>query len=288
MTNKLTGSQRRLASLQLDYEDEDENEGIEEIVSSGNGSFGISEGEDEPDPFIPIFTVAPDDIPIGNIPDFTAPTEEEQQNILKKMYDKLGVNVNKVIHEPSPPMTPEKDAFVRMSSRLSAGILSTTMAWVFMIPGYEYAALAPDAEGMERIVTPLWRIYARHSKIVANITPDMEDIVNCLTAISAEALVSAQLYRKIQEDKAHARTTEIYQRPVTTSQGQAQSSDTYSRPADIRRGDTTVYNEPHEDSGYPPTVDTSNLTRDEQYNYDMLRQLSAKESENRYRRAGRI
>jgi hypothetical protein len=267
---------KTLAALDLDYEEEGEEEytGMEPV----NGVVDID--QDEPEAFVPQFTVAPEEIPVQNVPGYDQiPTEEEQKNILEKMYARLGVKVNEAIHTPPPPMTPEKDAFVRMSARLSGGLLATVMSWVFMVRGYEYGVLAPNAEGMEKIVTPLWRIYARHSKLVGNITPDMEDIVTCLTAISAEALVSTQLLAQIREDKARheGRPSEVKVRPSNTS----------TRYHDVR-GFTPDGIEPVEDSEYADTVDTSSLTREQQFQYDALHKLSAKESENRYRRAGKL
>lgn len=256
----------------IEYESEDDSE----------TPFADEEQEDIPEAFIPEFTVAPDAIPVESqvIPPDGLPSEDEQASILKRIYEKLGLNVKAAIHQPSPPMTQEKDHFVHTVGQLGAQMVSALMGWVFSIPGWEYSVLAPHAEEAQRIIEPLLRIYARHSKVVGNITPDMNDIIESLTALSGYALVSTQMLAMIKEDKAR-------NNGQVTTQSQVRPSFTTTRPDDIRRNTSNGY-QPVEDSAPADTQFTRDLTDDERRNYEALLVLTERDYQYRARRSGRV
>jgi len=270
---------RTIASRDIFTEEEEEEEQDKQMFAdtSPHLSQDDSDFEEEiPEAFIPNFTVAPEEIPPASN---GLPTEEEQKSTLNNLYKKLGVKIDQLKNAPVEPMTPEKDKFVRSSSHMIALVLSSVMTWVFSVSGVEYGVLAPSEEEAERIVTPFMRIYARHSKLVSTISPDYEDAVEGLTAISGYISVSMQMLQIIREDKA--------KNDGRISKAQVRPSFKSARQDDIR-GYTATGNEHVENNGSTDAVDTSNLTDEQRYNRDMLRQLTERDIQYRARRSGRF
>ena len=259
------------ASLDIEPEEgttteEDEEEGT------------TTQEDDIPEAFTPQFTVVPDDIPAEQ--QVHLPTEEEQKATLDSLYKKVGVKAKEFITSPPQEITPEKQQFVNTTTRLSARILSTVMSWGFSVFGWEYGLLAPTHEQAAKIIEPAMRIVARHSKIVGNVSPDIEDGIDCLTAISDYAVVCMQLMEEIREDKK-ANNGRYTGNNINARETRTSNSPPRSTPI---RGYPTNGSQHTENGEATPAVPTDNLTYYEQYNATMLSRLRERDFAYRARR----
>jgi hypothetical protein len=236
------------------------------------------EEEYEPEAFIPSFTVAPDDIPLEQ--QTHLPTEEEKKSTLESLYEKLGISVKEALASPALPITAEKEQFVTDTSQLLAKIVSAVSMWLYSIPGIEYSMLAPDEQQADAIVRPLMRVVARHSKVVANVSPDYLDITSSIKAMSDYANHSMQLLMQIREIKLHGG-----QYPTNEREASSGISSNGHNPI---QGHPPNGENASQIDGLTPAVDTRNFTDDERRNYDALRVLAARDYAYRARRSGRL
>jgi hypothetical protein len=236
------------------------------------------EEEYEPEAFIPSFTVAPDDIPIEQ--QTHLPTEEEKKSTIESLYAKLGISVKEALASPALPITAEKEQFVTDTSQLLAKIVSAVSMWLYSIPGIEYSMLAPDEQQADAIVRPLMRVVARHSKVVANVSPDYLDITSSIKAMSDYANHSMQLLMQIREIKLHGG-----QYPTNEREANAGISSNGHNPI---QGYSPIGEDANQSDGLTPAVDTRNFTDDERRNYNALRVLASRDYAYRARRSGRL
>lgn len=267
---------------------------IDEVEQLPQDEEGIEETEEiEPEAFIPTFTVAPDEIPIEAQVPPSVPTQDEKAKIEDSFFASLGVKAKDFINSPPQEMTPEKEKFVHDSSQLVARGVSVVLTWVFMLLGVEYGVLAPTENESDAIVRPLMNVWARHSKVVAQISPDYVDIGNAIKGLSdytANMLVTLQA---IREDKAqygnNRRSTPGRYSP---NQNEVRTNDPAIRHPDNeqgRRGDRVSTN--GSENGLENNGDTftnGNLTADEQYQYNQLSILAQRDYNHRVKQSGRI
>ena len=113
---------------------------------------------------------------------------------------------------------------------------------MFAIVGEEYEILAPNKDLAYRIIHPLARIYARHSKVVTEISPDYIDISAAIDAVGDYAVT---VFNGIREIRWMKRNGYVYQRP--TGSPRQNSGNFASEPEpDIRDQRNSV-----EDTGEP-------------------------------------
>jgi hypothetical protein len=257
--------------------EEDEQEEQEELRQQG---FYTQEA------FTPIFQVAPEEVP--QEAQVHVPTEEEKKITLENMYKKLGVKAKEFIESPVLEITPEKEKLINRSSIMAARIFSAVMMWGFSVFGWEYGQVAPTVDHSQRMLEPIFRIIARHSEFVGTISPDADDVVECATAMSDYALYAMAMMQHIREDKAanNGRYTGTSNHRV--NEGQTRYNSNAPRSNDLR-GPTSASQEPTQNARIREhPYSEEHLTTDQQYNRDMLRQLSIRDFETRSRRQGRI
>ena len=171
------------------------------------------------------------------------------------------------------------------SSLMAARIFSAIMMWGFSVFGWEYGQLAPTVDYSQRMIQPVFRIIARHSEFVGNISPDADDIIECATAMSDYALYAMATMQMIREDKQSHGGQYTGNR---ANESQARFNGNSTRSNDIR-GFTSTRTEPTQDVRNEQYTDTQeHLTAEQQYNRDMLQQLSIRDFETRARRSGRL
>ncbi len=239
--------------------------------------------EEIPEAFIPQFTVAPEEIPIEQ--QVHTPTEEEKAATVADTLKRLGIKATDFLKQEPLPITPEKERFVQGGSKIASTIFSSVFMWAFaIVGGIEYSELAPTQDEAQKIIAPFMRVWARHSKIVATISPDADDISEGLGALSQYLNHTMYILEQIREDK------KLYGRSYT---GQTRTSNTGDRPATNGRyatdasGATSDSTEPTE-ADVTGRIDTSTLTEEQRYNYEQLRLLGQRDLAARKRRSGRI
>lgn len=203
---------------------------------------------------------------------------------------------------PSPGLSEDKLKFVDGTSGLLSEVMVAIMVWIFTIPGAEYSVLAPGYAEARAIIEPLLRIYARHSKIVKEISPDYTDLGAAITALAGYVHVSYLLLDNIRKDKEEhgGQVKYQHQRPDYGTSGEysgetggytaeSQAGPGYNdngrtpvhEPAEVHTGDT-------QSRGYTAPKPPADLTPEQQYAYARLQQLSQRDYENRARRSGRL
>jgi hypothetical protein len=273
-----------LDNTSQEKEEVNEYENSQEEKDEEEDSYTKIDDDDEeeeyvPEAFIPSFTVAPDEIPIEQ--QTHLPTEEEKKSVLESLYAKLGISVKEALASPPQPITAEKEQFVTDTSQLLAKIVSAVSMWLYSIPGIEYSMLAPDEQQADAIVRPLMRVVARHSKVVANVSPDYLDLTSSIKAMSDYANHSMQLLMQIREIKLHGG------QPYPTNPRETNAGFSSNGHNPVQGYSPNGENDSQID-GLAPPVDTRNFTDDERRNYESLRVLAARDYAYRARRSGRV
>lgn len=235
--------------------------------------------------FTPIFQVVQEEIPEQT--QTHIPTQDEQKQTVEGIYKKLGVKAKEFIDSEPQEITPQINENIKRGSLMAARIFSAISMWGFSVFGVEYGQAAPTVDHSYRMIEPLLRITARHTPIVGKISPDVEDAIESATAMSDYALYAMNIMSQIREDKLanNGRYTGTAYRPTT---GETGFNGNGSRSNDIR-GFTTHSNEPHEATRGEQHTDTQeHLTNEQQFNRDMLHQLSIRDFETRAKRSGRL
>lgn len=242
--------------------------------------------EEVPEAFIPQFNIAPDDIPVTS--QVHIPTDEEKQKTSENVLGRLGVKAREFASKPVEELTPEQTKTLGRVSLMAARIFSSVSMWAFSIFGFEYGSLAPTPEQSYRMIHPLAKIVTRHADFVGNISPDVDDIIDCLTAVSDYAIEAMAIMSEIREDKLrnNGRYTGRYN-PPTTNTGENRASFSTSGLDNIREN-TTVANQRIENNGGTEPVNVGNLTESERQHHAMLQQLSLRDFQARARRSGRV
>lgn len=203
---------------------------------------------------------------------------------------------------PSPGLSEDKLKFVDGTSGLLSEVMVAVMVWIFTIPGGEFSVLAPGYEEARAIIEPLLRIYARHSKLVKEISPDYTDLAAAITALAGYVHVSYLLLDNIRKDKEAngGQVTLQHIRPDYRTNGEysgesrGYTTESQAGPGYNNNGRTPVhepaevYNEPAKGRGYAAPKPPDDLTPEQRRNYESLQRLSQRDYENRARRSGRL
>lgn len=242
-----------------------------------------------PEAFTPVFNVAPEIAPPPT-EQVHIPTEDEKKSTLEKMYARLGVKAKELVTEEVLPLTDEQLRYVSRTSLLAARIFTSIAMWGWSIFGVEYQIVAPTVQHSQKMIEPIFRIVARHTPVVGNISPDVDDIIEATTAISDYALYAMAMMQQIREDKLehNGRYTGTFTSTDRFNTGEIRPSSNGSRSNDIR-GFTTPSNEPTENSrDAEHTHPEDHLTDNERFNRDALSLLRARDFQARARKSGRV
>lgn len=248
----------------------------------------IEQDEDEytQEAFTPIFHVAPDEAP--EQVQTPVPTADEQKSTVESVLKKLGVKAKEIAESEPIPLTPELEQRVNKTSLMAARIFSSVSMWGWSIFGIEYQIVAPDVAQSQKMIEPVMRIAARHSKFIGNVSPDVDDVVEAGTAMSDYALYAMATMQQIREDKLANNGRYTGTRAYRPTTGEVGFNGNGSRPNDLFRP-TATSDEPLENTGDAEYTNTQeHLSADQQYNRDMLRQLSIRDLESRVKRSGRL
>ena len=129
------------------------------------------------------------------------PDREKKEDWIKKSMKKLGLESDNF--KLGGELSEEKIKFTEDGSRVVANIAASILGIMFSLAGPEYELLAPSQELAYKIVLPAARVFARHSKVVSEISPDYLDISECLVAVSEYIRGVFDGIREIRELKAN-------------------------------------------------------------------------------------
>ena len=263
----------------------------------------------------PVFKV--NDAVVGSIPD------PQKISAMERIRQLAGIKPNPQGETYKPtPLTGDVLKAAHSVSDIIAGITSGVLGWIFILANPEYGYyLAPSKEVAKEIIEPLTHIYARHNKFVKEVSPDVIDLTNSVTALNRYIEHSWKLLQEIRKDKEeHGRVTGDYRtaeelnnaRNGSIHPGNAvnyeQPGESYSnRPYEGETGLASDYarrvasrrssfagdirNEANDNTGngrYVPPITPDNLTEEQQSAYAKLQLLSKRDFENRARRSGRL
>lgn len=248
----------------------------------------------------PVFTVH--NAPPNSIPD------AQKQSAMEWIREKAGITHKPGQPEYKPtPITGDVAKAVYSVADVIASISSAILGWMFVLANSEYGyLLAPSKEVTYAVVAPLVSIYARHNKVVKEVSPDIVDLKDSLTALSKYIEYSWRLLQEIKKDKLeHGEITRDYSREPSNTQttgysngngpdkGKNGLASDYARRTALRRNSVDVdygnsSNNGVGDDGYVSPVPTGDLTQEQRSAYDKLQLLSRRDYENRARRAGRL
>lgn len=213
----------------------------------------------------PIIDVPGPDIPIKNV---DLPTSEEEESWLNKARAKLGLKGGfKHVEE----LTTDKLKLVEDGSKLASSVLSAVLGLMFTLAGDEYELLAPTESEALNIIKPLIKIYARHSTLVNEISPDYIDASSAVAGIAIYAKHVVKTMREIKEMKARGY---VYQKPTRTAPAEPEpeegpsTEDTattgepherYRQYGDVQRTGRgfVIANPDYEPAAFPPQIDVS-------------------------------
>lgn len=145
------------------------------------------------------------DVPVSN---GTSKKDKEDEDWLSKGLKRLGIDTKQF--SSVGDLTNDKIKFTDDGSQLAAALVSSVLGVMFSLAGQEYEILAPSKELAYRMIHPMARIYARHSKVVTEISPDYLDISSAIEAIGEYAIAVMDGVREIKWMKANGY---VYQRP---------------------------------------------------------------------------
>lgn len=274
-----------------------------------------SEQPTEPPPIAQDFTNNPfsfsEPVPIEDIHSPVVPDIEKKEDWIKKGMKKLGLDSSNF--KLGGELSEEKVKFTEDGSKVLANIASSILGIMFSLAGPEYELLAPSQEISYRIVLPAARVFARHSKVVSEISPDYLDVSECLVAVSEYIRGVFDGIREIRELKANGY---IFQKQAqyTAEMGQEQRNNIASngtgrnyasgRTPESQNGTSSISHgsidipgpsavpdaDIESDAGRGTTITklNNNLTPDQQRQHEMLRKLTEKDRQHRLRRAGLI
>lgn len=238
--------------------------------------------------FTPVFTIAPEVAPPQDSSNGHIPTTEEQAAAAESIYKKLGVKAKEILEAEPVELTPELAARVNRTSLMAARIFTSVCMWGWSIFGIEYQIVAPTVDHSQRMIEPILRITARHSKFIGNVSPDVDDLIEAGTAMSDYALYAISMMQQIREDKLANANNGRYNGTIRTGAYQAQFNGANSGPNDFRGPSPSSY-EPSQDArNEQHTNTTGDLTADQQYNRDQLHTLSVRDMQYRAKRSGRL
>lgn len=149
------------------------------------------------------------EVPIRNISD--VPTPEEEDSFFAKMRDKLGLKGGFKHFEE---MTSDKLKLVDDGSQLAATVVSAVLGLMFTLAGDEYELLAPTEAEALKIIRPFVKIYARHSTLVSEISPDY---IDASAGIAGIAIYASRVVKSIREIKEMKARGYVYQKPSRTA-----------------------------------------------------------------------
>jgi len=229
-----------------------------------------------------------------------SPTPVEKKgivdNALNSLKGMLGMDPTKEAKAPpivSAKLNAKQQQFVDAAAPTLALAAMAIATWMWGRIGPEYSVLAPDEKVAERIVTPLLRVYARHSNFLTDINPDVADIGASMFALVGYVHVSLGLYQQIKREKEDYEQGYAPENNVSGIHRSAapQSEDgtrNQSRGyADVRRKRGVNGEEHGRDGGTTGSVDLSHLTDKQAREHEALSRLAQLDFEHRARRSGR-
>ncbi len=213
----------------------------------------------------------------------------------------LGINEEKGTKAPpivSAKLNAKQQQFVDAASPTLSLAAMALAAWLWGRIGPEYSELAPDEKVAERIVTPLLRVYARHSNFLTDINPDLADIGASMFALVGYVHVSLGLYQHIKREREEYEQGYEPQENVsginrrTYRGGTTAESENGSRNTRDRRGDVPGPGGINggidgRNDGHLASVNLSALPDKEARQYEALSRLAQLDYQHRARRSGR-
>lgn len=240
---------------------------------------------------------AQEDRSILDFEDSPAPIEEKSlmDSAWSSLKGMIGIKEKDKEEETArPPISGKLDAkrqaFVDAISPTAALALILLSSWLWKKVGEEYGELAPDEKTAQRIMEPLLRIYARHSKFMVDINPDFADFSASMLALAGYVRVSIKLYEEIKRDQEYE--DEDYR--VRQFRQPERNSAAESRTGQQSSGQTTVFRQYRTND--PATrgnvrngdaFNPANLSEKEAAQHAALSRLSALDYQHRARRAFR-
>lgn len=242
----------------------------------------------------------------GSIP------EPQKVSAMERIRQLAGIKPNNQGETYKPtPLNSDVLKAAHSVSDIIAGITSGVLSWIFILSNPEYGYyLAPSKEVVKEIVEPLTHIYARHNKFVKEVSPDIVDLTNSVTALNRYIEYSWKLLQEIRKDKAeHGTITGNYRTAEQrnnssngslysnngngTYEGETGLASDYARRTAARRssftrdtGDEAVNDTGN--GGYVAPIPPTDLTEEQRQAYAKLQLLSKRDFENRARRSGRL
>src|SRR5258708_32758423 len=117
-----------------------------------------------------------------------------EEKPLDKVFKALGLNAKKEEKKDrvyDPKLTKPQQSIFDSFSPIAVALFIFSATWVWTrIDDVDGALLAPDKDIAEKIIHPLVRIYARHSKIAASRDPDTVDASASVAALHGYAWTS--------------------------------------------------------------------------------------------------
>lgn len=264
------------------------------------------EDKEEKPPIAQDFT----DNPFSATEPVRIPSEQEKQAVWENMRKRF-----KVVHEyvkGGTELDGSKIKLVEDGSEMAANVLSGVLGVIFALAGEEYSLLAPSKDISYKMILPASRIWARHSKIAGEISPDYVDASACLAAVAEYTRTVMSGIRQIRELRAQgyvfyanppeqqqASSNGYYtQPPESSGTGASATSPGYepdarqngayvsaTRPVDTG-GYAPDHSQPRSNLGTTSTVVNANLTEEQRRNHEKLRELTNRDRQHRLRRAG--
>ena len=232
-----------------------------------------------------------------------------EEKPLDKVFKALGLNAKKT--EPKkdrvydPKLNKAQQSIFDSFSPLVVALFIFCAGTVWTKIDAEIGpVLAPDKDVAEKVIHPLVRIYARHSKIAAALDPDTVDFSAAMAALVGYAWTSLSMYQEIKKRRElDNEDTQAYESPNeqgNNNSRQSASTSGYRESSTIQNGhDSTNHRRyaPRPDSsehgadnggvGYDVNFNPRNLNENERYQYEKLSQLRRLDIEARARRSGR-
>ena len=161
--------------------------------------------------------------------------------------------------------------------------------------------LVPDKDVAEKVIHPLVRIYARHSKIAAALDPDTVDFSAAMAALVGYAWTSLSMYQEIKKRKELGYEDTQTEPDINTrrngsisdtardnySSSSKNGHDSTSHRRNATRADSSINGANNDSVGFANNFNASNLDANERYQYEKLSQLRSLDIASRARRSGR-
>jgi transposase len=226
-----------------------------------------------------------------------------EEKPLDKVFKALGLNAKKTEEKKDrvydPKLSKAQQSIFDSFSPLAVALFIFCAGFVWTKIDPEIGpVLAPDKDVSEKIVHPLVRIYARHSKIAAALDPDTVDFSAAMAALVGYAWTSLSMYQQIKKEKELGYETQQENRTDNNRQSTDTNGNGVSSPLQnghdstnhrryVTRTNSSVDGSDNGSVGFAANFDPGNLKPDERYQYERLSKLRALDTASRARRSGR-